>query len=176
MTNKDIKPAKLDKNANTDDRILSRTTYAQARAYFVSALDRARRFHLAMDATSKTAPVQLFAYGGNCSPTLDAAVLIRDDKKGTWTTLVDAKDIKTADGKQIKKDEVKAVMFTPGDGRVTKRSLLSETELAKGGPEMVKIPLASSFFACGLHTKLFLEKPIQDSFWSALVVEKTGKP
>lgn len=176
VTNKDIKPAKLDKNANTDDRILSRTTYAQARAYFVSALDRARRFHLAMDATSKTAPVQLFAYGGNCSPTLDAAVLIRDDKKGTWTTLVDAKDIKTADGKQIKKDEVKAVMFTPGDGRVTKRSLLSETELAKGGPEMVKIPLASSFFACGLHTKLFLEKPIQDSFWSALVVEKTGKP
>ncbi|MEQ1646787.1 MAG: hypothetical protein ABL959_25255, partial [Pyrinomonadaceae bacterium] len=39
VTNKDIKPAKLDKNANTDDRILSRTTYAQARAYFVSALD-----------------------------------------------------------------------------------------------------------------------------------------
>jgi pimeloyl-ACP methyl ester carboxylesterase len=175
LTNKDIKPAKLDKNANTDDRILARTTYAQVRAYFVSALDRARRFHLAMDATSKRAPVQIFAYGGNCAPTLDAAVLIRDDKKGSWTTLVDAKDIKTADGKQIKKDEVKAAMFTPGDGRVTKRSLLSETELAKGGPEMIKIPLASSFFACGLHTKLFLEKPIQDSFWSSLVVERTGK-
>lgn len=175
LTNKEIKPAKLDKKANTDDRILARTTYAQVRAYFVAALDRARRFHLAMDATSKTAPVQLFAYGGNCAPTLDAAILIRDDKKGTWTTLVDAKDIKTADGKQIKKDEVKAAMFTPGDGRVTKRSLLSETELAKGGPEMIKIPLASSFFACGMHTKLFLEKPIQDSFWSALVVEKAAK-
>lgn len=175
-TNKEIKPVKLDKKANGDDRILARTTYAQVRAYLVAALDRARRFHLAMDATSKTAPVQLFAYGGNCSPTLDAAVLIRDDKKGTWTTLVDAKDIKTADGKQIKKDEVKAAMFTPGDGRVTKRSLLSETELAKGGPEMIKIPLASSFFACGLHTKLFLEKPIQESFWSALIVEKTATP
>ena len=175
LTNKEIKPAKLDKNANSDDRILARTTYAQVRAYFVSALDRARRFHLAMDATSKTSPVQLFAYGGNCAPTLDAAVLIRDDKKSTWTTLVEAKDIKAADGKQIKKDEVKAAMFTPGDGRVTKRSLLSETELAKGGPEMIKIPLASSFFTCGLHTSLFLEKPIQESFWSALVMEKTGK-
>jgi len=176
LTNKDIKPAKVAKNANLDDRILARTTYAQVRAYMVAALDRARRFHLAMDATSKTAPVQLFAYGGNCSPTLDAAVLIRDDKKGNWTTLLEAKDIKTADGKQLKKDEVKAAMFTPGDGRVTKRSLLSETKLAKGGPEMINIPLASSFFACGLHTSLFLEKPIQDSFWSALVVEKAGKP
>ncbi len=175
LSNKEIKPARPDKNANMDDRILARTTYAQVRAYFVAALDRARRFHLALNATSKTAPVRLFAYGGNCSPTLDAAVLIRDDKKGIWTTLVDAKDIKTTDGRQIKKDEVKAAMFTPGDGRVTKRSLLSETELAKGGPEMIKIPLASSFFACGLHTSLFLEKPIQDSFWSALVVEKAGK-
>lgn len=175
LTNKEVKPAKLDKKANADDRILARTTYAQVRAYFVSALDRARRFHMAMDATSKTPPLQLFAYGGNCAPTLDAAVLIRDDKKGIWTTLVEAKDIKTADGKQIKKDEVKAAMFTPGDGRVTKRSLLSETELAKGGPEMVKIPLASSFFACGMHTKLFLEKPIQDSFWSVLVLEKAEK-
>lgn len=173
--NKEIKPARLNKNANMDDRILARTTYAHVRAYLVSALDRARRFHLAMNATSKTAPVQLFAYGGNCAPTLDAAVLIRDDKNGTWTTLLDAKDIKTADGKQIKKDEVRTAMFTSGDGRVTKRSLLSETELAKGGPEIIKIPLASSFFACGLHTKLFLEKPIQDSFWSALVVARTEK-
>lgn len=175
LTNKNVKPAKLDTNANLDDRILARTSYAQVRAYLSSALDRARRFHMAMDATSKTAPVQLFAYGGNCAPTLDAAVLIRDEKKGTWTTLVDAKDIKTTDGKQIKKDEVKAAMFVPGDGRVTKRSLLSETELGKGGPEMTKIPLASSFFACGMHTKLFLEKPIQDSFWSALLVQRTGK-
>jgi len=174
LTNKEIKPAKLNKNASGDDRILARTTYAQVRAYFVAALDRAKLFHLAMDATSKTAPIQLFAYGGNCAPTLDAAVLIRDDKKGTWTTLVDAKDIKTADGKQIKKDEVKAAMFAPGDGRVTKRSLLSETELPKGGPEMIKIPLASSFFACSAHTKLFLEKPIQESFWSALIVEKSS--
>ncbi len=174
ITNKDIKPAKLGKKPSLDDRILARTTYAQVRDYFVSALDRARRFHLAMDATGKTAPVQLFAYGGNCSPTLDAAVLIRDDKKGTWTTLVDAKDIKTADGKQLNKDEVKSAMFTPGDGSVTQRSLLSETELATGGPEMTKIPLASSFFACGMHTKLFLEKPIQESFWSVLVLDKTG--
>ncbi len=170
MKNKDIKPVKLDKDANLDDRILARTTYAQVRAFMAAALDRARRFHAAIDATSKTTPVRLFAYGGNCAPTLDAAVLIRDEKKGTWTTLVDAKDIKTSDGKHIKKEEVKAAMFTPGDGRVTKRSLLSETELPNGGPEMVKIPLASSFLACGLHTKLFLEKPIQDSFWSALVV------
>ena len=172
LTNKEIKPSRPGKEASIDDRLLAETTYAQVRAFVAAALDRARRFHLAMDAVTKTTPVQLYAFGGNCAETLDAAVLIHDEKKDRWVTLVEARDIKTFDGKEIKKADVKAAMFAIGDGRVTKRSLLSETELAKGGPEMVKIPLASSFFACGLHTSLFLEKPIQDSFWSALVMEK----
>jgi pimeloyl-ACP methyl ester carboxylesterase len=177
VRNKEIKPAPLDKDANEDDRALARTTFAQVRAYFVSVLDRAMRFHQAMDAPTKSSPVQLYAYGGNCAQTLDAAIIYRDEKKERWITLVDAKDIKTADGKQIKKDEVKAAMFAIGDGRVTKRSLLGETEIpGGGGPAIVNIKLASSFFACSSHFKLFLEKPIQDSFLSALVVEKQAQP
>ena len=177
VANKEIKPAKRPKNANRDDRILSQTTYAQVRAYFASALDRAKRFHLAMDAVTKTSPIQLYAYGGNCAQTLDAVVLLRDDKKDRWITLVDARDIKTADGKELKKAEVKAAMFAIGDGQVTKRSLLAETDLPNnGGPVLITIPFASSFFACGTHYKLFLEKPIQDSFLSALVVETQKQP
>jgi hypothetical protein len=38
------------------------------------------------------------------------------------------------------------------------------------------IPLTSSFLGCGKHTRLFLEKPIQDSFLSALVVEEQRQP
>ena len=177
--NKEIKPVKPGKDANHDERILSQTTSAQARAFFSMVLSRAKRFHLALNAPTKKSPVQLYAYGGNCQPTLDAAVLILDAKKERWTTLTTARDIKTAGGREISGKEVKEAMFAPGDGRVTRRSLLAEHEASKGGTqEMIanSIPLTSSFFACGLHTSLFLESSIQDSFLSALIVTKTGQP
>jgi hypothetical protein len=69
-------------------------------------------------------------------------------------------------------------MYAIGDGRVTKRSLLAETVLPNnGGPEIRSmLPIKKSFFSCGSHTTLFLEKPIQDSFLSALVVETQQQP
>jgi pimeloyl-ACP methyl ester carboxylesterase len=178
LANTDIKAVPLAKDAGKDDRLLADTTYAQLRAYFASVLDRAKRFHLALDAPTKSSPVQLYAYGGNCAQTLDAVVLFQDKKKGRWTTLLDARDIKTSRGRAIKKEAVKAAMFAIGDGRVTKRSLLAETPIGKDkGPVMKTIfPVTSSFFACGTHYQLFLEKPIQDSFLSALVVEKQKLP
>jgi len=164
---------------NADDRLIARTTVAQARSYFASALNRAKRFHQALDAPAKTSNVKLFVYGGNCEPTLDAVVLIRDEKKGTWTTLVDAKDIKTAGGKEYKKAEVKAAMFAMGDGTVTARSLLTADPSNKSGDEPAIKPIfapTSSLFGCISHTKLFLDKPIQDSFLSALVVTEQKQP
>ncbi len=179
LRNKEIKPAKLPKDANYDDRILAQTTSAQVRAYFASVLSRAKRFHLALDAPTRKSPILLYAYGGNCQPTLDAVVLLPDDKKERWLTITAARDIKTSGGREIKKDAVKEAMYALGDGRVTRRSLLAESEESKGGTEqLVKtiFPLKSSVFGCGLHTSLFLEKTIQDSFLSALVVEKTQQP
>ncbi|HZH34137.1 MAG TPA: hypothetical protein VEX64_04805 [Pyrinomonadaceae bacterium] len=179
LANKEIKPEKLGKDANADDRLLANTTYAQVQAYFANVLSRARRFQIALDAPVKSVPVELYIYGGNCEPTLDAIILVRDQKENRWITVTDSRDIKTASGREIKKDEVKAAMFAVGDGRVTKKSLLAESAASKGGTsEMVKtvFPVTSSFLSCGLHTKLFLEKPIQDSFMSALVVEKKQQP
>ncbi|MDQ6787276.1 MAG: hypothetical protein M3033_10755 [Acidobacteriota bacterium] len=176
---KDIKPIKLWKNANFDDRITAQTTSAQVRAYFAAVLSRAKRFELALDAPTQKTPVQLYAYGGNCQPTLNAVVITHNDKKDEWITLTDAHDIKTSDGRTILSKDVKDALFTLGDGRVTRSSLLAENEASKGGTqEMVKTAFSvnSSFFACGLHTQLFLEKSIQDSFLSALVVEKTKQP
>ena len=176
--NKDIQPVKLGKDANFDDRILAETTSAQVRAFFATVLNRAKRFNLALDAPTKKSPILLYAYGGNCQPTLDAAVLMHNDKKDRWLTITDARDIKTSGGREIKKDEVKAAMFTLGDGRVTKSSLLAENPASEGGTKELisNFSLKSSFFGCGLHTQLFLEKTIQDSFLSALVVETTKQP
>ncbi len=178
LKNKDIKPQKPGAKDSFEDRLVSQLTFAQVKAFMSSALNRAGRFHRALNVTVRSSPVQLYAYGGNCEQTLDALVLIHDASKDRWTTLIDAKDIKTSSGTDIKKDEVRAAMFAEGDGRVTKRSLLAESNLPNiGGPDIQKmIPLTSSFLGCGKHTKLFLEKPIQDSFLSALVVERQAQP
>ena len=65
-----------------------------------------------------------------------------------------------------------------GDGRVTVSSLIAGPVADGAKIEFfgASYPLASSFFGCGSHTKLFLEKPIQDSFLSALVVAKQAQP
>ena len=71
------------------------------------------------------------------------------------------------------------MLFALGDGRVTQRSLLTTDESQKAGEPDLKatlLPLTTTFFACGLHTQLFLEKPIQDSFLSALVVAQGKQP
>lgn len=178
LENKEIKPVKLGKDATFDDRILAETTSAQVRAYFATVLNRAKRFNLALDAPTKKSPVLLYAYGGNCQPTLAAVLLMRNEKKDRWLTVIDARDIKTSDGREIKKEELKAAMFTLGDGRVTKSSLLAEGAASEGGTKEIisAVPFKSSFFGCGLHTQLFLEKTIQDSFLSALVVESAKQP
>jgi hypothetical protein len=179
IKNKDIKPKPIDKDSNVDDRLLGQTTYAQARAYFIAALSRGRRFVAALDAAPKKTPVQFYAYGGNCTPTLDGAVLIHDEKDNKWTTLLDAKDLKSKGGKETKKEEVKTAIFSLGDGKVTQHSLLAANQkMVDGKPEFVDalFPVASSFFGCGTHVKLFLDKPTQDSFLSALVVEKQAHP
>lgn len=173
LTNKDIKPKRPGPKDSPEERLIAGLTFAQVRAFMASALNRARQFHRALNVPAKDPPVEMYAYGGNCDQTLDAIVLIKEAEKDRWTTLLDAKDIKTSAGVELKKDVVRTAMFSDGDGRVTKRSLLAEgngTELA--GAMSLKL----SFFACGKHTKLFLEEPIQDSFLSALVVEKHQQP
>lgn len=172
--NKDIKPEQPDKDANQDDLLISRTTYAQVSAYFASVLNRAKQFHRALDVPSAKLPFEIYAYGGNCEQTLNTVVLTFDAKENRWHTLLDARDIKTSAGTEIKKDVVKAAMFAKGDGRVTEESLLTSKDVAAATNGL--FPLKTSFFACSSHTKLFLDKPIQDSYLSSLVVETQKQP
>lgn len=178
-TNPDVKPKTLT-NGNLDDRLISQTTFAQAKAFFVAALLRAKRFAGALDAPSKKQPIQMYIYGGNCADTIDGAIILKGAKTGDWDTVVTAKDVKTAAGRALKKDEIRAAIFALGDGRVTWASLVASGKPldAKAKIEFFddSYPLAASFFTCSSHTKLLLEKPIQDSYLSALVVTKQAQP
>ena len=135
-------------------------------AYFAAVLARAKRFHEALDAPSNSPlPVTLLAVGGDCEETLDAPVIMRD-KKGKWLTLIRPREFMSSSGKKITKREATEAMYSPGDGRVTRRSLLGAD--ARNASSLL---LTYAVFACDLHGQLQRNKIMQDNALTALVGE-----
>jgi hypothetical protein len=143
--------------------------------YLAAVLRRARKFHEALDApTTANASVALLSFGGDCEETLDAPVLLRDQKKGRWVTLTSPRSYRTADGRRISKSATVAAMFAPGDGRVTRRSLLAEDlvgERRAGSLFNSGLPIAYSVFGCDLHGNLQNNPTLQDNALTALISE-----
>ncbi|HEX8283598.1 MAG TPA: hypothetical protein VF588_09595 [Pyrinomonadaceae bacterium] len=155
-------------------------TLAELDAYFAAVLLRARRFHEALDAAGgpqtegPEAPVKLFAFGGDCEETLAAPVILRDEKAGRWVTLTRPKSLRGDDGRRLPRSEVVLSMYAPGDGRVTRDSLMG---VGLGGGARVsalyetRLPIAYAAFACGLHSDLQNNRTLQDNALTLLVNE-----
>jgi hypothetical protein len=143
-------------------------------AFLVATLRRAKRFHEALDiASTGDARVPLYVFGGDCENTLVAPVLLFDEKKQKWTTLTRPEEIKTAAGRKIPKSEVEKAMFAPGDGRVSRRSLLGEDLAGARHSQLVATPLPINYavFACSEHGDLPNNKVLQNNAFTALVSE-----
>lgn len=148
---------------------------AELDAYFNTVLARARRFHEALDATTDgEAPVAIFAFGGDCEETLAAPVILRDEKTGRWLTLTRPREFRNSTGRRITRREATLAMYAPGDGRVTRRSLLAEDlagERSKSSIFNTGLPIVYAVFACDLHGDLQNNKTLQDNALTALVSE-----
>jgi hypothetical protein len=138
-------------------------------------LDRAKRFHEALDAQSEgEPPVSLFAFGGDCEETLQSPVILRDEKKERWITLTEPRGLRLANGRKVSEHEVTLLMYAPGDGRVTRRSLLAETLAESRRASTLfntALPIVYAVFACDLHGELQSNKTLQDNALTALVSE-----
>ena len=133
-------------------------------AYLAATLQRARRFHEALDAMSDpNPPVVLLAIGGDCEETLSSPVILRDQKQNRWVTLTRPHEYRTSSGIKISKQKVTEAMFAPGDGRVTRASLLGEN-IFKGLSRY-------AVFGCDLHGQLQRNKILQDNALTAIVGE-----
>jgi pimeloyl-ACP methyl ester carboxylesterase len=133
-------------------------------AYLAATLKRARRFHEALDAvTDSNAPVVLLAIGGDCEETLSSPVILRDDKRNRWVTLTRPREYRTSTGVKISKRKVTDAMYGPGDGRVTRESLLGENIFKKLSRYAV--------FGCDLHGLLPRNATLQDNALTAIVGE-----
>jgi pimeloyl-ACP methyl ester carboxylesterase len=156
-----------------------RATLAELDAYFAAALTRARRFHAALDAdapaldANTTPPVALYVFGGDCEETLNAPVILRDERRGRWVTLTEPRELRDAGGRKIKRRDVIRAMYEPGDGRVTRRSLLGERIDAPRRSQLfdTPLPIAYGVFACDLHSELQNNKTLQDNALTLLINE-----
>jgi pimeloyl-ACP methyl ester carboxylesterase len=141
-------------------------------AYLAATLRRARRFHQALDAVDgASSPVVLLAIGGDCEETLNSPVLMRDAKRNRWVTLTRPREFRTSAGVKMPKQQVTAAMYVPGDGRVTRSSLLGEN-LFKARDTQTGFTLSRyAVFGCDLHGQLPRNKTLQDNALTAIVSE-----
>lgn len=143
-------------------------------AYFAAVLLRAKRFHEALDVMAGSeAPVPLFAFGGDCEETLKAPVILRDEKRDRWITLTSPRSFRTTTGRLVTAKEATQAMYAPGDGRVTRRSLLAEDLAGQRRSDLfdTALPIIYAVFACDRHGDLQNNKTLQDNALTALVSE-----
>ena len=142
--------------------------------YLTAVLHRAQKFQEALDARSSQSPVTLFSFAGDCEQTLDAPVVVRDEKKNRWLTLTEPRDFRAANGRKISRREAIAAMYVPGDGRVTRNSALgqdSRDAARDGSLSNPGLSIAYTVFGCELHGSLPNNQTLQDNALSSLVNE-----
>jgi hypothetical protein len=139
-----------------------------AAEYFAKVLARAKRLHEALAASpGKTGGISFYVLGADCKTALDSIVVYRDEGKNKWKTLLWPKGFTRTDGTKVSYDQVKKLMWTPGDGIVTRRSLESMPATDSAGAQSILTNASPKFF-CEEHNKLAANAAIQDYILSII--------
>ena len=115
-----------------------------------------------------------YVFAGDCEETLQSFVILHDKKRNRFETLTRPRGLKLTDGRRISKKEVQTLMFAPGDGRVTRRSLLAETFADQRPADSVyktSLPIAHSFLICLVHGYIQDSPNVHDEVLSFLANE-----
>lgn len=152
---------------------VERRALANLDGYLIAVLKRTRKYHDALNAVSNLKPpVGYYVFAGDCEETLQSFVIVRDEKRNRFETLTQPREIKGTDGRRFSKKEVQSVMFAPGDGRVTRRSLLAETFAEERPADSVyktTLPISHSFLICLVHGYIQDSANVHDEVLSFLV-------
>jgi hypothetical protein len=108
--------------------------------------------------------------GSECKDTVDAMVLYQK-KDGKWDTLFKADSFESSSGRKVTSDELKAKIYSPGDGVVTRRSLTAETLSHADGIDSLLAP-ASTTWVCEAHSKLPANTDVQAKVLTILSTAK----
>jgi len=159
--------------AGDPDELQKARALSELDGYLTAVLERARKYHQALNARSTIKPpVNYYVFAGDCEETLQAMVILQDPKTGRYETLTRPQDVRGSDGRRFSREEVKRLMFAPGDGRVTRRSLLAETfadERPADSPYKTTLPISHSFLICLVHGYIQDSPSVQNGALTLLV-------
>ncbi len=139
---------------------------ATLKAYFSRHLARAEQFHLSLSKPFDNPRYSIVAFGSNCTPTL--AKIVFEEINGKLTPRFSARDIKyPRPGINYER-----LMYKPGDGAVTKPSLVARVDIDPSIPRMTDnfFPLDYAFFLCHRHLGLTGNVNFQDNLLNELLM------
>lgn len=133
--------------------------------HFTRQLERARRFAWMLSVAEPVSPIRYVLFGGDCH--LTPARLLLEAEAGRDRVRLAPADIR-APRPGVRYDEL---MLEPGDGRVTKPSLLARETLDPSAPQHEDsfLPIAYPFFLCEHHSFLTGNINFQDNLLGVLL-------
>jgi pimeloyl-ACP methyl ester carboxylesterase len=133
--------------------------------FFDYRLERARRFLWALSTPEPATQIRYVLFGGDCE--LTPARLVLEDVDGTPVARLYPDQIRAV----VPGVSYRDLMLEPGDGSVTKPSLLARETLDPSAPqnEDSVIPIAYGFFLCERHDSLTGNINFQDNLLNVLL-------
>ncbi|HEY3174672.1 MAG TPA: hypothetical protein VGK94_02815 [Candidatus Polarisedimenticolia bacterium] len=138
------------------------------RAFLAAALERAGGLNLALDRRGRVEdPVHYFAFGGDCTSTPARAMIVTGEN-GAVRTITRFKDLPG----RLATAEIQRLMVEPGDGSVTRSSLLARHSGDAANDPMSGLHLDYSLFLCDTHRHLTENITFQDNLLQFLLYRR----
>jgi pimeloyl-ACP methyl ester carboxylesterase len=133
--------------------------------YFDHRLERGRRFMWMLSTQEPATPIRYVLFGGDCAMT--PARLALEEDAGRYHARLYPDDIR----RRVPGVHYDERMLEPGDGRVTKPSLLARVALDPQAPPSDDsfLPVAYWFFLCERHEQLTNNVNFQDNLLNVLL-------
>jgi pimeloyl-ACP methyl ester carboxylesterase len=133
--------------------------------YFEKHLERARRFVWSLSIPLPKNHTKLIIFGGGCN--LTPARIIVEEVEGESMVRMFPKEIT----QRIEGIDYDALLLEPGDGSVTKASLLGRNNLDPSVKrnQYIHVPIKQSFFLCESHNSLTGNLNFQDNLLNTLL-------
>jgi pimeloyl-ACP methyl ester carboxylesterase len=154
--------------ARFDSAAQANAYIAALQAYFGRNLERARRFIWSITFEEPSSPVKFVVFGGDC--VLTPARIVIEPQAGRPSARLFPQDVQH----RLPGVDYSRLMLEPGDGAVTKPSLLARESLNPIAPrnDALFFPLAYAFFLCESHERLTGNINFQDNLLNVLLARE----
>jgi len=144
--------------ADAPDRETGALEMAELQAHFVRNLGRARRFQEALSQPIRGVGVDVAVFGGDCAPTPGRAILdVGPD--GRQRLVVRPEEVHA----RVDGVDYERLLLLPGDGLVTRDSMVGRDLPEVYGRPSGVYPIAQSFFLCERHDQLTVNPYFQNN-------------